>query len=320
MCASTFHYCAVIVKFLLHSIHTKDICALFPTQSHPFVSAVISRRHFFQPRLQTVEGIAKYRGRLMHSYAYRDPAAFKDEVVLVVGAGSSGRDIVIDVATEASQVYLSHRLPPIASSFPQNVTQVPAIRTAVEDGAVLSDGRHIAVDSILLCTGYEYDYSFLAPSCAVSVVDHRVCTLYKHTFNAKFPSMALIGVFLQSVTCFQYYIQIQWVLSVWFGDKTLPTSAEMIEESEREYRSRLASGLTARQAHTLGSMQWKHAAELAALAGSSPIPQAIEELYDEVRKQRQCNIMHFREENYTIVNTEKWEKHGEKLVPDKLDE
>ena len=255
-----------------------------------------------------MEGIDKYRGRVLHSCAYRDPAAFKDEVVVVVGAGYSGHDIVIDVATKASRVYFSHRLPPITSPLPQNVTQVPVIRTAVENGAVLSDGRQIAVDSIILCTGYEYDYSFLDPSCGVSVVDHRVCTLYKHTFNAKFPSMALLGVFSHAITCFQYYIQIQWVFSVWFGDKTLPTSAEMIAESEREYRSKLASGLTVRQAHMLGSMQWKHAAELAALAGTSPIPRAIEELYEEVSKQRQHNHMLFREENYTIVNTGEWKK------------
>ena len=244
---------------------------------------------------------------------------FKDEAVLVVGAGASGRDIVLDVATKASQVYLSHRLPPIPSPFPQNVTQVPAIKTAVKDGAVLSDGRHVAVDSIILCTGYEYDFPFLDPSCGVSVEDHRVCTLYKQTFNTKFPSMAILGVYLQALTCFQHYIQIQWVLSVWFGDKTLPASAEMIEESDREYRSRLASGLTTRQAHLLGSMQWAHAAELAALAGASPIPRAIEEMYEEVRRQRQHNIMHYKNENYTIINAEEWEKRGDGSASHKVD-
>ena len=306
-------HCLLYVK----DVYNVYISALFLAHLHPSVSAVmhILYRHFFQPRLGTVQDIAKYKGRLMYSYAYRDPAVFKDEVVLVVGAGVSGRDIALDVATEASHVYLSHRLSPIPSLLLENMTQVPVIRTAVEDGAVLSDGRHIAVDSIILCTGYEYDFPFLDPSCGVSVVDHRVCTLYKQTFNAKFPSMALLGVYFQVLPSYQYYVQIQWVLSVWFGDKTLPTSAEMIEESDREYRDRLASGLTVRQAHLLGSMQWKHAAEVTALAGTSPIPRAIEEMYKELRRQRQYNAVHFKEDNYTIINAEEWERHGDKLVP-----
>ena len=245
----------------------------------------------------------------MHSYAYRDPAAFKDETVLVVGAGASGRDIVLDMASGASQVYLSHRLPPIPSPFPQNVTQVPAIKTAVEDGVELSNGTHLAVDSILLCTGYEYHFPFLDPSCGVPVVDHRICTLYKQTFNAKFPSMAFLGVYDQVLPCFQFHIQSQWVLSVWFGDKTLPASFEMIEESDREYRDRLASGLTVRQAHLLGPMQWAYAAELAKLAEVSPIPREQEEIYKEVRRQKTYNLMHYKKENYTIIDAEKWVKH-----------
>ena len=265
-------------------------------------------RHYHQPRLQTVQGIANFKGRVMHSYAYRDPAAFKDETVLVVGAGGSGRDIVLDIASEASQVYFSHRLPPIPSSFPQNVTQVSAIKTAVEDGVELSNGTRLAVDSILLCTGYDYQFPFLDPSCGVSLVDNRISTLYKQTFNAKFPSMAFLGVYRQVLSCFQFQIQSLWVISVWFGDKTLPASAEMIEESDREYRDRLASGLTVRQAHLLGPMQWAYAAELANLAEVSPIPRVVEDIYEEVHRQREYNLIHYKKENYTIIDAKRWEK------------
>ena len=265
-------------------------------------------RHYFQPRLQTVQGIDNFKGRLMHSYAYRDPAAFKDETVLVVGAGGSGRDIVFDIASEASQVYLSQRSAPIPSPFPQNVTQVPATETAVEDGVVLSNGKHLAVDSVVLCTGYEYNFPFLDPSCGVSLVDNRICTLYKQTFNAKFPSMAFLGVYDRALPSYQFYIQTQWILSIWFGDKTLPTSAGMIEESNREYRDRLASGLTVHQAHVLGSLQWAHATELANLAGVSPIPLSVKNIFHEVCKQRTYNLMHYKKEDYAIIDTEKWEK------------
>ena len=56
------------------------------------------------------------------------------------------------------------------------------------------------------------------------------------------------------------------------------TSAEMVKESDREYRGRLASGLTVCQARLLDPMQWAHATELSDLAGAFPFPHVIENI------------------------------------------
>lgn len=58
-------------------------------------------------------GAAAFRGDVLHSAAYRNPAPFVGKRVVVVGAGSSGMEIAHDLATGgAAKVWLSVRTPP----------------------------------------------------------------------------------------------------------------------------------------------------------------------------------------------------------------
>ena len=58
-------------------------------------------------------GLDGFTGELIHSSAYRNPAAFRGRDVLVVGAGNSGAEIATDVADGgASRSRLSVRNPP----------------------------------------------------------------------------------------------------------------------------------------------------------------------------------------------------------------
>jgi cation diffusion facilitator CzcD-associated flavoprotein CzcO len=51
----------------------------------------------------------RFRGRLLHSRDYRDPAEFAGRDVVVAGAGSSGADIAVELAAVARSVVLSVR-------------------------------------------------------------------------------------------------------------------------------------------------------------------------------------------------------------------
>lgn len=52
---------------------------------------------------------AKFSGQYLHSHAYREPQAFSDKRVLVVGMGNSGLDIAADLVPFAAKVYSSAR-------------------------------------------------------------------------------------------------------------------------------------------------------------------------------------------------------------------
>jgi putative flavoprotein involved in K+ transport len=57
-------------------------------------------------------GLKSYRGRVVHSSEYRNPAALDARHVLVVGPGNSGAEIAADLAGAGIEVSLAVRTPP----------------------------------------------------------------------------------------------------------------------------------------------------------------------------------------------------------------
>jgi cation diffusion facilitator CzcD-associated flavoprotein CzcO len=57
-------------------------------------------------------GLKSYKGRVVHSSEYRNPAALKAKNVLVVGPGNSGAEIAADLADAGAEVTLAVRTPP----------------------------------------------------------------------------------------------------------------------------------------------------------------------------------------------------------------
>uniref|UniRef100_A0A7R9YW83 Flavin-containing monooxygenase n=1 Tax=Chlamydomonas euryale TaxID=1486919 RepID=A0A7R9YW83_9CHLO len=108
----------------------------------------------------------------MHSHNYREPGAFRDQVVLVVGASNSGSDISREIAGVASRVLVAARnWTPDAgvgkSSRPYgeraNIYRYPMVSELAADGAAMFLGGEGVphVDTVVYCTGYRYTFPFL---------------------------------------------------------------------------------------------------------------------------------------------------------------
>ena len=149
------------------------------------------------------------------------------------------------------------------------------------------------MDVVILATGYEYIFPFLTKDSKI-VVDggKRIKPLYKHTFNAVHPSMAIIGM-NTGVMPFPYFdLQVRWVTSVWKGEKLLPSQEEMIRNDEETDQQRLREGLPPHLAgHFLGEAQWDFYQELADLGGSEVIIPETEVIYREWEKLRTRDVM-----------------------------
>lgn len=81
----------------------------------PFDRVVVAIGLFartFEPHLP---GRDRFRGAISHSRAYRDPAAFAGRDVVVVGVGSSGSDIAVELAAVARSVTVAVREVPLFS-------------------------------------------------------------------------------------------------------------------------------------------------------------------------------------------------------------
>ena len=81
----------------------------------PFDAVVVAVGLFARPAEPAVPGRELFRGAVLHSRTYRDPAAFAGQDVVVVGAGSSGADIAVELATVARSVSISVRDLPLFS-------------------------------------------------------------------------------------------------------------------------------------------------------------------------------------------------------------
>ena len=64
------------------------------------------------PYLPDWPGREGFSGTLVHSHDYREPSAYRDRRVLVVGAGNSATEIAVEVAEVAAKVQLAVRTPP----------------------------------------------------------------------------------------------------------------------------------------------------------------------------------------------------------------
>ncbi|KAM6454735.1 flavin-containing monooxygenase 5-like isoform 2-T3 [Liasis olivaceus] len=59
--------------------------------------------------LDSFLGFEKFKGKIIHSWTYKNPEKFKDQRILIIGLGNSGVEIAIDLSHIAKQIFLSTR-------------------------------------------------------------------------------------------------------------------------------------------------------------------------------------------------------------------
>jgi len=69
-------------------------------------------RHYTEPKLSNIQGLDTFDGEVLHSHHYRSPSAYKNKIVLILGAGPSGVDIAADLIDDASKVSIHLELFP----------------------------------------------------------------------------------------------------------------------------------------------------------------------------------------------------------------
>jgi thioredoxin reductase len=75
--------------------------------SHEYRGVVIANGHLSDPSIPTIPGT--FSGELFHSKLYKTPDVFEGKRVLIVGAGNTGCDIVVDAVHRAKSVAWSLR-------------------------------------------------------------------------------------------------------------------------------------------------------------------------------------------------------------------
>jgi len=121
--------------------------------------------HFSVPNVPEFDGMEAFAGRIMHAHDFRSAEEFADKNVLVIGTSYSAEDIASQCYKYGvKSVHLSWRTAPMGFPWPDNFTTVPLL-TKITPGTktcTFKDGTTAEIDAIILCTGYQHHFPFLA--------------------------------------------------------------------------------------------------------------------------------------------------------------
>lgn len=206
------------------------------------------------------------------------------------------------------QVVLSHHMKePISTKYPSNVSMKPDVRTIKNFEEVeFVDGSCCCFDTILLCTGYKYNFPFLDESCGVTVDDNHIQPLYKHMIHIEKPTMCFIGIPFQVCTFHMFDLQARYFCKYLDGSMMLPSTEMMRMHTEMDMRNRWAKGYTKRQAHLMGPDQQAYYDDLAADANTLSIAPVYVKLRNISIQRLHEDLANFRNDRYKIVDMENY--------------
>ncbi|TSK16146.1 P2Y purinoceptor 2 [Bagarius yarrelli] len=108
-------------------------------------------------------GSVKWEEKVIHSHSYRCPEPFAYLSVVVLGAGASGVDISFQLVRDKAQVILSLNKPSLSFALSLEIKQASLVVKVLDDGFLLFQDGSVAHSQVpLLCTGYNYHFSFSA--------------------------------------------------------------------------------------------------------------------------------------------------------------
>lgn len=229
--------------------------------------------------------------------------------VVVLGARASGKDIALEIATVAKEVILSHKGDHLKTCLLGNLRECQSIKEINENGEIVfEDGSVSEADAILYCTGYLFDFPFLDEKCRIEVENGRVFPLYKHLFNAHYPSMSIMG--LPSIICpfLLFSMQARWIINVLLGRVMLPTTNEMLEDYRQAYENNVNEGIPDRHFHRFSKgLQWEYYKFISTHGKVEPIKTVVEKLYKKVAHERERDLWHYRETEYIVTDNQTFE-------------
>ncbi|MDA7742289.1 NAD(P)-binding domain-containing protein [Francisellaceae bacterium] len=285
-------------------------------QTEIFDFVAVCNGHFDQPLYPSLPGSDDTAIKISHSQSYRKPDGFEG-VVLCVGFASSGVDISKEISDHGCEVYVAKRDVSLKEeqeaisgksnvphykgfvSSPVKIAKAPGQKDRVETG----HGSLIEVDHILWCTGYVYDFPFLAENI-LSKNGKLVHPLWKQLIHCLYPSLAFLGIPWKILPFPFFETQAIALANIWSGEIKLPDARNRIQEMHASYRHMTEDlELSKHYMHMLGDEQWAYHRDLLAFVGQlneqkETQLKTLEENFICAKIARESNPYRYRDEVY----------------------
>lgn len=190
--------------------------------------------HFSTPHVPFFEGIDTFNGRVMHAHDFRDALEFKGKDVLIVGRSYSAEDIGSQCwKYGARSVTATYRSKPMGFKWPKNFEERPLLQKLVNKTAYFKDGSSKEVDAIILCTGYQHHFPFMAEGLRLKTANRLwPLGLYQGVVWEENPRLHYIGMQDQFYTFNMFDAQAWYSRDVILGRIKLPKLDAMKKHSK----------------------------------------------------------------------------------------
>ncbi len=207
--------------------------------SEEFDHVICCTGHFSTPNVPQFDGFESFQGRVLHAHDFRDAVEFKGQDILIIGTSYSAEDIGSQCwKYGAKSITVSHRTAAMGYDWPENWAEVPLLTKLEGKTAHFKDGSSREVDAVILCTGYQHHFPFMADELRLKTANRLASAmLYKGTTFIDNPALFYLGMQDQWFTFNMFDAQAWWVRDVIMDKIALPDRATMeADVADREAR------------------------------------------------------------------------------------
>jgi trimethylamine monooxygenase len=192
--------------------------------SEEFDHVIVCNGHFY--------GFDKFPGRVLHAHDFRDAVEFKNQDILIIGTSYSAEDIGSQCwKYGAKSITVSHRTAAMGYDWPDNWAEVPLLTHMDGKTAHFKDGTSRDIDAVILCTGYQHHFPFMAEDLRLQTANRLASNdLYKGVAYVHNPDLFYIGMQDQWFTFNMFDAQAWWARDVIMGRIETPDKAAMLAD------------------------------------------------------------------------------------------
>ncbi len=267
-----------------------------------FDHVIVASGHFSTPNVPFFEGISSFNGRVMHAHDFRDALEFKDKDVLIVGRSYSAEDIGSQCwKYGARSVTATYRSKPMGFKWPARFEERPLLQKLVGKTAHFKDGSTKEIDAIILCTGYQHHFPFMAEDLRLKTTNRLwPLDLYKGVIWEANPRLSYLGMQDQFYTFNMFDAQAWYVRDVILGRIKLP-KLDAMKKNSKAWRKREEKLENAEQ------MIWFQGDYVKELIAATDYPsfdvEAVNKTFMEWEHDKMADIMGYRNKGYRSLMT-----------------
>ncbi|XP_041969174.1 senecionine N-oxygenase-like [Aricia agestis] len=262
---------------------------------------IVASGQYIKPKMASFPGMDTFRGKIIHSHDYRDPAHYEGRRVLLLGSGASGLDLAMHLSNVTAKLVHSHHRKYNEPYFSDRYVKKPDIKEFTPNGVIFEDGTFEEIDDAIFCTGYFYSHPFVDKSSGLTLSGKFVLPLYRHIVNIRHPSMTFLGV-VNVVITRTMDAQAEYVASLIAGKFKLPSQEDMLRSWLDHVHTLQANNKKIVDVNTVGDDMDNYFANLTAEAGVARVPPIYKEIRDFNAVNRLDDLLNYRDYDYEVLS------------------